>query len=79
MNDKVKEVLAEVFDMKSSEITVGLTKDDIDTWDSLRQMDLVTSLEKEFDIRLEMMEIVSLDSVAKTVEILKSKGVDVGD
>lgn len=79
MNDKLKELLADVFEMRSSEITTDLKNEDIDTWDSLRQMDLVTSLEKTFDIRLEMMEIVSLVSVEKIIDVLKSKGVDIGD
>lgn len=78
MNNKLKDLLAEVFEMRSSEITIELTKDDIDGWDSLTQMDLVTSIEKEFDVELEMLEIVEMTSIEKIIEILKSKGVDIG-
>jgi acyl carrier protein len=75
MNNKLKSVLSEVFDLKISEIDINLTKDDVSSWDSLRQMDLVTSLENEFNITLEMMEIASMDSVKSIVDALKNKGI----
>jgi acyl carrier protein len=78
MNNKLTELLAEIFEKKISAIKIDLTKDDIDGWDSLTQMDLVTSIEKEFDVELEMLEIVEMTSIKKIIEILKSKGVDIG-
>lgn len=77
MDTKLSNLLAEVFDMRSSEINISLTKADIDGWDSLKQMDLVTTLEKEYEIRLEMMEILSLISVKKIVDVLISKGIKI--
>ncbi len=78
MNSKIMEILAEIFEIKVSDIKIDLTKDDIDGWDSLTQMDLVTSIEKEFNVELEMLEIVEMTSIEKIIEILKNKGVDIG-
>jgi acyl carrier protein len=76
MNEKLQEILAEVFELKTSEITQNLTKEDLSNWDSLTQMDLVTSLENGFDIEFEIMEIVQLVSVEKIIEILYLKDID---
>ena len=76
MNDKLKNLMAEVFDLKVSQIDLNLTKEDVTSWDSLTQMDLVTSIEKEFDITLEMMEIISMDSMKAIMDILESKGIE---
>ena len=74
--DKLKSLLADVFELKESDITENLTKDDVSSWDSLTQMDLVSSLEREFDVEFEMLEIVQLISVKKIIDILTSKGID---
>ena len=79
MNKKLIHMLAEVFDMKISEINEGLTNEDISNWDSLTQMDLVTSIENEFEIELEMMDIVSLTSIKAIIDTLKNKGINLED
>ena len=75
MNEKLTNILTEVFDIKISEINENLTNESVSSWDSLTQLDLVTSLENEFNIQLEMLEIVSLTSIRKIIEVLESKGV----
>ncbi len=75
MDKKLAEVLAEVFGMRAADITAQLTKADVGSWDSLKQMDLVVSLEREYDISLELMDIVAMTSVATIMEILTAKGV----
>ena len=76
MNTKLINVLADVFQLKPREVTADLTKEDVTSWDSLTQMDLVTSIENEFDIALEMLEIVSMVSIKAIVEVLEKKGVN---
>jgi acyl carrier protein len=73
MDDKLLKLLSDVFEIKAIEITIDLVKDDIDSWDSLKQMDLVLSIENSYDITLEMEEIVKMSSVKSIVEIIDSK------
>lgn len=75
MNDKLVKVLCEVFNLKADQITEGLTKDQISSWDSLRQMDLVNSLEDTFEIVFEMEEIFNMTSIDTIIGVLKIKGV----
>jgi acyl carrier protein len=78
MNKRLVAALAEVFGLKEAEISPALTQDDVGSWDSLRQMDLVLSLEREFGVTLEMADIVRMVSVAGIEEVLRAKGVDLG-
>ena len=78
MNQRLASLLAEVFGLRQDQIIPTLTKDDVAVWDSLKQMDLVVSLEREFDIVLEIADIVRMNSVSSIVETLALKGVDLG-
>lgn len=73
MDDKLVKLLSDVFEIKENEITIDLVKDDIDSWDSLKQMDLVLSIENNYDISLEMEEIVKMISVKSIVETIETK------
>lgn len=79
MNEKLVSVLAEVFNLQPNQIVPELTKENVGSWDSLKQMDLVMSLERQYGVSLEIEDIVQLISVAKIVEVLKQKGIDFGD
>ena len=70
----MKKVLARVFRMPESDVLPDLTKDDIGMWDSLRQMELVTSLEKEFGVVLEAEDIVRMVSFRDVCDVLVAKG-----
>jgi acyl carrier protein len=76
MRDRLFQLLAKVFNMKASDIHESLTKEYIYAWDSLMQMELVTEIEREFDIQFSMDEIVSMDSVQKIIAVLATHGVD---
>ena len=78
MDKRLISVLAEVFGLKADQIVPELTKEDVGSWDSLKQMDLVTSLEREFGITLEIPDIIKLNSVANIIDVLNGKGVNFG-
>ena len=78
MNKKLAELLAEIFGLRVTEIQPDLQKSEVGTWDSLKQMDLVMSLEREYGIVLDIPEILRMTSVAEIMAVLKDKGVDLG-
>lgn len=78
MNQRLVFVLAEVFGLRADQVVTELTKDNVGSWDSLKQMDLVMSLEREYSIILEFSDIIRMNSVANIIEVLKNKGVDLG-
>lgn len=78
MNKKLAEVLAEIFGLPVTEIHPELQKSEVGIWDSLKQMDLVMSLEREYGIALDIPDILRMTSVAKIMAVLQDKGVDLG-
>ena len=79
LGKKLIGVLSEVFDVKESEININLKRDDIANWDSLKQMDLVATLEDEFGITLEIQDIIKINSVHAICDVLEEKGINNGD
>lgn len=79
MDKRLIAVFSDVLGMRVQEITADLTKAGVAGWDSLKQMDMVMSIEREFDIVLEIADIVRMDSAMNIVAVLKEKGVDLED
>ena len=73
MNEKLLEVLSEVFGLTKEKINIDMTKDDIDNWDSLKQMDLVTSIEKSYSVELDIQDIIKMKSVKDIINVIESK------
>lgn len=71
MIDKIREIAAEVFELEPHEVKDSLRREDVDLWDSLAQLRLVSTLEAEFGIQLSMPEIESLDGIARVVEVVR--------
>jgi acyl carrier protein len=78
MNKRLVSVLTDVFGLRTDQIVPELTKNDVGNWDSLKQMDLVVSIEREFDITLEIPDIIRMNSIGDIIEVLVGKGVDLG-
>ena len=71
MLEKIQEVFEDVFDCEPEQVTLETTIDNLDEWDSLKHLQLVTTLEKEFNHKFSMDEIINLNSVAKIIESLQ--------
>lgn len=79
MDKRLTGILAEVFRLKESEIHPDLQKNDVGSWDSLKQMDLVMTLENEYGITLAIPDIIRMVSVGEIVNVLKEKGIELAD
>lgn len=76
MDPFLKKLLGGVFGLPPGGILTSLQQSEVDSWDSLKQMDLVISLETAYDISLEIADIVRMTSVLEIVAVLSEKGVD---
>ncbi|WP_037348938.1 acyl carrier protein [Sediminibacter sp. Hel_I_10] len=60
IEDKLKEIMALVFDVPTTDINEDTSPDDLDNWDSIGTINLITALEDAFDIEFEDEEILEL-------------------
>jgi acyl carrier protein len=60
--DRIRQVMAAVFEMDPIEISTDATPGQIARWDSLRHMNLVLALEEEFGVRFPEEQVEQLVS-----------------
>jgi acyl carrier protein len=60
LNDKLVEIVAELLDLEPALVKEELTPEDVELWDSLNHLRLMTAVEEEFKIKLSMQEIESI-------------------
>jgi acyl carrier protein len=64
LNEKLVEIVAELFELDPAAVGDALTPEDVELWDSLNHLRLVSAVEEEFRIKLSMQEIESIRSLA---------------
>lgn len=60
MDEKLKKVMATIFGVDVLMITEEASPESIETWDSLKQMNLILALEDEFDVVFSDEELVEM-------------------
>lgn len=72
MKERVLNIISDIMKWPLNKINGDSSPEDIDTWDSLNQINLVLALEEEFDIRFTDDQIVEMLSVRSIIEALGS-------
>ena len=67
---RLNEVFRDVFDDDSITVNDATTADDIEDWDSLMHINLVSAVEDEFDTHFEMKDILELKNVGDFVDLI---------
>jgi acyl carrier protein len=70
---RIKQVMSDVFNIDINSINDTSSPDNIENWDSLKHMNLITALEEEFGVIFDDQEIVDSMNYALIVNILKFK------
>lgn len=73
MQDKIKKIMSAIFEIPADDIEENSSPDTIEKWDSLQHINLVSSIEEEFDIRFSDEEIIEMMNFGLIVYIIKQK------
>lgn len=57
IDERIKDVMAGVFDIDASAINEDSSQDNIEQWDSIKTLDLIVSLEEEFGVSIPLEEV----------------------
>ena len=74
--EKYKNVFIEAFQINESQLG-GLKYQDVDEWDSVGHMGLMTELEEVFDIEMDIDDIIDFSSFEKGIEIMGKYKIDI--
>ncbi|HAZ10354.1 MAG TPA: hypothetical protein DCY56_04535 [Candidatus Omnitrophica bacterium] len=73
MEEKIKNIMSSVFEIKASKIDETTSPDTAEKWDSLNHMILVVALEEEFNVEFTGEEIVEMISYPLIKIVIKEK------
>lgn len=71
--EKLTNIFQEVFADANLILSDDLTANDVDNWDSLTHMILITEIETLFDIKFKLKELNKMKNVGDLVEIITNK------
>ena len=70
---RIKEIFLDTFTDDDFQFSIELDSDDLEEWDSLAHIRLLTAIESEFGIEFDISEIEQLTSVVLITEALANK------
>lgn len=70
---RLNKVFQDVFDDPSIRVTPQTTADDIEDWDSLEHITLISAVEREFRMKFKMGEISSMHNVGEMAGIIQDR------
>ena len=71
--EKVTSVFRDVFDDEELVITDSTTAADIEDWDSLTHITLISAIEDELGYKFGMKEVLGLKNVGEMIDLLETK------
>jgi acyl carrier protein len=66
-------IFCDIFDDASMKINTETTANDVEGWDSLSHMMIITMVEKHYNIKLKLREVMGFESVGDFCNCIESK------
>ncbi len=69
----VQDIIRDILDNDSLIISDAMIAQDVDNWDSLAHISIITAIEKQLNIRFNISEIESMDNIGTTIHLIEKK------
>ena len=73
--EEVQEIFRDNFDDDSIVLTDATTAADIEDWDSLEQINLLTAMERKYGLKFNLSDVRNLANIGDMVDLLERLGV----
>lgn len=70
---EVQKIFTGFFQIDASRITLKTQAGDIEAWDSMNHMELITSIEKHFKIQFDFMEVMDFENIEDMVIAIQNR------
>lgn len=77
IKEKVFEIVAECLEKNVFDLTMDTDMDDVEEWDSMRNVMILSKLEEEFDIMIpedDIFDLVTVGAIVEEIEKIKAEG-----
>lgn len=71
--EKLTEIFRDVLDNEEIVLSEETTADDIEGWDSLNHINIIASVEIDFDVKFEMSTYASMKKVADIINYIEAQ------
>lgn len=71
--EKLTAIFRKVFNEKDLVLRDDLTANDVETWDSLTHMLMITEVENEFQVKFKLKDLNKMKHVGDLISIIESK------
>ena len=68
--DSLQNIFRDIFDDEDLIISNSTNSEEVEDWDSLNHINLVSAIEKEFNIKFALGELISLKDVGAMVDLM---------
>lgn len=73
IKEKIKTILNSILNHDNFDMNDELSAKDVDGWDSLTHMFIITEIESTFKIRFKLKELNKLNNLGNLIELVKQK------
>ena len=74
--NEVLKIIQESLELSEEEITVDSTMENVEVWDSLAQLGILSNLDKHFNGRIaSIKELADADSIEKIIQLLTDNSI----
>jgi len=73
IKDKIQEIFRDIFDEEELVISEETTADDIEEWDSLNHINIISAIEKEYKIKFALGELQAMKDVGEMIHLISVK------
>ena len=71
--NRLNVVLSDFFKREKLTISLTTTANDIEEWDSLNHMNLIRTIEEQFNIEFEFFEVMDFENIGELVKSIEQK------
>lgn len=75
MNSQLQELIAKILLVDPNTVTPETRQEEIEDWDSMTHLVLISDIEQEFDVKFTDDEVTEIESVDDIIELLEQKGI----
>lgn len=73
IRQEVNQIFQHIFNNEQLQVADSMTANDIDGWDSLTHVDLISEIERHFAIKFKLRDITSMKDVGSLIRIVGEK------
>lgn len=73
IRERIRKTLVKILKHENFEMVDELTASDVDGWDSLTHMEIISELEEDFNVKFKLRELNKLKNMKSLVDLIDSK------